>query len=88
LLEKLKNAPTLVNSKESHQAALAKEKHMDKLKNALGISAKHEFGAAFDLELQEQKRLDRMAEADKLKKEKKKQKKEAKRLKEREDLQK
>jgi len=50
---------------------------MEKLKDALGISSKHEFGAAFDLELQEQKRLDRMAEADKIKKEKKKVKKEA-----------
>ena len=51
MLEKLKQAPTLINAKESHQAALAKEKHMEKLKNALGISEKHECGAAFDLEL-------------------------------------
>ena len=51
LLEKLKTAPTMVNVKESHQAALAKEKHMDKLKNALGIREDFEFGAAFDLEL-------------------------------------
>ena len=53
LLDKLKNAPTMINTKESHQAALAKEKHMEKLKSALKISDKHEFGAAFDLELQE-----------------------------------
>ena len=51
LLQKLQQAPTLINAKESHQAALAKEKHMEKLKSALGISEKHEFGAAFDLEL-------------------------------------
>ena len=61
---------------------------MEKLKSALGISEKHEFGAAFDLELQENKRLERLAELDRIKKEKKKAKKEAKRQKEREDLQK
>lgn len=41
----------MINTKESHQAALAKEKHMQKLKDALRIGDKHEFGAAFDLEL-------------------------------------
>jgi hypothetical protein len=51
MLDKLKNAPTMINSKESHQAALAKEKHMEKLKDALKIKDGHEFGAAFDLEL-------------------------------------
>jgi len=59
---------------------------MEKLKNALGISDKHEFGAAFDLELQENKRLERLAEIDRLRKERKKARKEAKRLKEREEL--
>ena len=59
---------------------------MEQLKKALNISDKHEFGAAFDLELQENKRIDRLAEQDRLKKEKKKAQKEAKRLKEREDL--
>ena len=88
LLSKLRQAPTLINTKESHQAALAKEKHMEKLKSALGISDKHEFGAAFDLELQENKRLEKLAELDRIKKEKKKAKKEAKRQKEREELQK
>lgn len=41
----------MIDTKESHQAALAKQKHMEKLKDALKISEKHEFGAAFDLEL-------------------------------------
>ena len=59
---------------------------MEKLKSALNIKEGHEFGAAFDLELQENKRLSRLAELDKKKKEQKKAKKEAKRLKEREDL--
>lgn len=61
---------------------------MTKLQNALGITDKHEFGAAFDLELQENKRLERLAELDRIKKEKKKAKKEAKKQKEREELQK
>ena len=47
LQEKMREAPTLINAKESHQAALAKEKHMQKLKDALRIDEKHEFGAAF-----------------------------------------
>ena len=76
----------MINAKESHQAALAKEKHMQKLKDALRIDDRHEFGAAFDLELQEKKRLERLAESERLRKEKKKAKKEAKRLKEREEL--
>jgi hypothetical protein len=84
---KLKEAPTLINAKESHQAALAKERHMQKLKDALKISDKHEFGAAFDLELQEQKRLQKLAEREKLRKEKKRAKKEAARAKEREEVQ-
>ena len=83
---KLKEAPTLINAKESHQAALAKERHMEKLKDALKISDKHEFGAAFDLELQEQKRLARLAESERLRKEKKKAKKEARKVKEREEV--
>mmetsp|Transcript_24852 Transcript_24852/g.24338 ORF Transcript_24852/g.24338 Transcript_24852/m.24338 type:complete len:139 (+) Transcript_24852:157-573(+) len=86
MLDKLKNAPTLIDSKESHQAALAKEKHMEKLKSALNISEKHEFGAAFDVELQETKRLERIAEKDRMKKEQKKAQKEAKRQEEREKL--
>jgi len=50
---------------------------MEKLKDALKISDKHEFGAAFDLELQEQKRLARLAESEQIRKEKKKTKREA-----------
>jgi hypothetical protein len=47
----LKNASTLLDPKESNQAALAKERHMEKLRGALKIKDGHEFGAAFDLEL-------------------------------------
>jgi hypothetical protein len=80
LQEKLKEAPTMINAKESHQAAFAKELHMQKLKDALRIDSRHEFGAAFDLELQEKKRLDRLAESERIRKEKKKAKKEAKKV--------
>lgn len=59
---------------------------MDKMRSAMKISDKHEFGAAFDLELQEQKRLMNLAEKDKIKKEKKKAKKELKKQQEREDV--
>lgn len=38
---------------------------MELLKKAMKIKEGHEFGAAFDLELQEGKRLDRLAEIDK-----------------------
>ena len=80
LQQKLKEAPTMINAKESHQAAFAKELHMQKLKNALRIDSRHEFGAAFDLELQEKKRLDRLAESERVRKDKKKAKKEAKKV--------
>ena len=61
---------------------------MQKLKDALKIDdSKYSFGAAFDLELQEQKRLDKLAESEKIRKERKKAKKEAQKQKEREDLQ-
>ena len=61
---------------------------MLKLKNALGIKeGQYEFGAAFDLELQETKRLKKMVEKDQKKKEEKRVKKEEKRAKEREMLQ-
>lgn len=51
---------------------------MKKLKDAMGISKDYEFGTAFDLDLQESKRLQKLAEKDELKKEKKRQKKETK----------
>ena len=86
MLEKIRDAPTMINAKESHQAALAKERHMLRLKDALRIDDKHEFGAAFDLDLQETKRLARLAESEKQRKEHKKAKKEALKVKEREDL--
>ena len=88
MLDKLKEAPTLINAKESHQAALAKERHMQKLKEALRINdSKYAFGAAFDLELQEQKRLDKLAESERIRKERKKAKREADKAKEREEMQ-
>ena len=78
----------MINAKESHQAALAKERHMQKLKDALRIDdSKYAFGAAFDLELQEQRRLDKLAESEKIRKERKKAKKEAQKAKEREEMQ-
>ena len=61
---------------------------MQKLKEALRIDDKHEFGAAFDLELQETKRLGRLADREKDRKEKKRAKREARKLKEKEDLKK
>ena len=61
---------------------------MEKLKDALRIDdRKYAFGAAFDLELQGQKRLDRLAESEKIRKERKRAKKEAQKAKEREELQ-
>ena len=59
---------------------------MKKLKEAMCIGKDYEFGAAFDLDLQEQKRLKKLAEKDELKKERKRVKKEAKRAQELEIL--
>ena len=50
---------------------MAKQKHMDKLKDALKISDSFQAGAAFDLELQERKREERLAKKDLERKEKK-----------------
>lgn len=49
----------------------------------MGITKDHEFGAAFDLELQEQKRIDKELQRQLKKKEEKRAKKEAKRREER-----
>ena len=67
-----------VDLRNAHEAALAKERHMDKLKAALQIGPDFEAGAAFDFELQEQKRLARLAEKDRRRKEEKRQRKQAK----------
>ena len=67
-----------VDLKNAHEAALAKQRHMDKLKDALRIAPDFEAGAAFDFELQEQKRLARLAEKDKRRKEEKRERKQAK----------
>ena len=78
MLEKLRTAPTLIPSKkDTHQAAFAKERHMAKLKEALQIDDKYEQGSAFDLEQQEQKRLDKLAEIDRVRKERRREKREA-----------
>lgn len=52
IIDKMKSDNT-DNVKEMHQAALAKQKHMEKLRDALKISKDHEFGVAFDYEAQE-----------------------------------
>jgi hypothetical protein len=59
---------------------------MQKLKEALRIDERHEFGAAFDIELQEKRRLEKLAESEKIRKERKKAKKEAEKAKEREEV--
>jgi hypothetical protein len=59
---------------------------MKKLKEAMCISKDYEFGTAFDLDLQEKKRLQKLADKEELKREKKKAKKEAKKAIEKEVL--
>jgi len=56
---------------------------MDTLKSALHISDNFEEGAAFDLELQERKREQKLAQKDLKRKEQKRLRKEAKREKQR-----
>merc|ERR1711904_711791 len=46
----------------SHQKALAKEAELDKMADALGINKDGKVGEAFNRELQEQKKLERMKE--------------------------
>lgn len=36
---------------KGHESLLAKQRHMEKFKDALKISSDHEFGSAFDLDL-------------------------------------
>ena len=61
---------------------------MDDLKSALKISNDFQDGAAFDIELQERKRQEKLAEKERLKKEeKKRKKKEAKEQKKQELIQ-
>ena len=42
---------------------------MKRLKEAMNIGRDYEFGAAFDLELQERKRLEKLEEKERIKKE-------------------
>jgi len=58
---------------------MAKQEHMDRLKDALKISDNFQAGAAFDLELQERKREERLARKDQERKDRKRQRKEEKR---------
>jgi len=60
-----------VDLKNAHEAALAKQHYMEKLKSALKIRSDFEPGAAFDFEAQEQKRLNKLAEKDARRKEEK-----------------
>ena len=73
--------------RDKHQAAMAKLQHMEKLKNALRIRDDLEEGACFDMELQERKREERLAEKDRKRKEQKRARKEAKREQQRLELQ-
>lgn len=50
------------NDQETHQLAARKAQQMDKLKNAFGFTEDIKEGDAFNRELQEQKKLDRIAE--------------------------
>ena len=50
--------------RDKHQAAMAKHREIEALGNALKISKDFEGGAAFDFELQERKREQRLAEKD------------------------
>ncbi len=47
---------------ETHEVARRKVEQMDKLRAAFGLSAEAKEGEAFDQELQEQKRQERIAE--------------------------
>ena len=49
MFENLKNEGA-VDLKNAHEAALAKQNHMEKLKHALKIRPDFEAGAAFDFE--------------------------------------
>ena len=48
--------------RDKHQAAMAKHREIETLGNALKISKDFEGGAAFDFELQERKREQKLAE--------------------------
>jgi len=58
-----------VDLRDKHQAAQAKQSQMNQLKKALRIKDDTGDGACFDMELQERKREERLAEKDKKRKE-------------------
>ncbi|GMH32892.1 hypothetical protein BSKO_00726 [Bryopsis sp. KO-2023] len=75
------SAPTSIQEKgaqETHETARRKMEQMDRLKNALGLGDVKE-GEAFDQELQEKRRQERVAEREAMEKERKKRLKEEKR---------
>jgi hypothetical protein len=63
------------NNQLAQQARVNKQKHMQVFKNALKIGESHKFGEAFDQELQEKKRLEKLAEKKEKQKEYERQKK-------------
>ncbi len=63
-LEQLKAQSQVMDLKDKHQAAFAKHQEIDKLGRALNIGKDFEGGAAFDFELQERKREQKLAEKD------------------------
>ncbi|CAI2376795.1 unnamed protein product [Moneuplotes crassus] len=71
----------LVEKVDTHLAKLEKEKAMNKIANAFNIDDnKFEQGAAFDIELQEMKRLERLAEMQEKKKERRREEKKRRRM--------
>ena len=54
-----KNRNELIDTKETHQQSQLKDEQMDNIKRALGVKNDYVLGAAFDLELQEQKKEER-----------------------------
>ena len=50
---------------KGHQALLAKQQQMERVRDAWKISSDHKFGEAFDTELQDKKRLERQEKREK-----------------------
>ena len=70
-----------VQKVDAHKAKVEKERAMEKIADAFNIDKNNfEHGAAFDIELQEERRLQRIAEHQKKKRELKREMKEAKQL--------
>jgi serine/arginine repetitive matrix protein 2 len=78
--EKLKE-DNIIDKKESHMSALAKEQQMEKMKNALRIKGDFKPGSAFDFESQQKRQQDHIVEMEAKRKERKAQQKEDGKLK-------